>query len=495
MKKRTKIIAILLIFSMFFSFCGCFKSTDLDKVCKNKSEYIMNLTYNDVEHTVSAEQTIRYVNNTGKVLTNACFHLYANNFSNEAVNKPVSLNNISKAYPNGFSEGHIEIKKVLVNNKNTNFELLGDDENILNVLFNVALQPTALHEIYIKYVVEIPNVLHRLGYTEKTVNLANFYPIACVYENQDFVIDAYSANGDPFYSDIASYSVTINYPFGYEIASTGTKTISKDNNNNICKISAKAVRDFAIVLSKEFKMISQQVDGVSVNYFYYGDKKPETSLETCVKSVQTFNDLFGEYPYSSLDIVETGFLHGGMEYPNLVMISDNLETYEDYTYVIIHEIAHQWWYGLVGNNQYDYGWLDEGLAEYSCMLFYEKNESYGIDYQLLMQNALNNYQLFLDVYNQVYEKVETTMNRKLSDFATEPEYSYTAYTKAVLMHDALRNVLGTKTYLKCLKEYFEEYKFNFATPQNLIESFSNTSNKNLESFFNAWINGEVVFSA
>ncbi len=495
MNKNKKIIVFLLIFSVFLSFSGCFKTTDLDKICKNKNQYNMVLTYNDVEHTLSAEQVIRYVNNTGSVLTNACFHLYANNFSDGAINKPVSASNVTKAYPNGFSEGHIEIKKVLVNNKNANFELVGDDENILDVKFNVALQPTALHEIYIKYVVKIPNILHRFGYTDKSVNLANFYPVACVFENGKFVTDPYNSNGDPFYSDISSYSVTLNYPFGYEVASTGTKKVSKDNNNNICKISAKAVRDFAIVMSKQFKVLSQEVEGVVVNYFYYGDKKPEESLKTSVNSVKTFNNLFGKYPYSTLDVVETGFLHGGMEFPNLVMISDNLETYEDYTYVIVHEIAHQWWYGLVGNNQFSYGWLDEGLAEYACMLFYEQNEEYGIDYQVLMQNALNNYKLFLDVYRQVYEKVETTLNRDLCDFATEPEYSFTAYTKAMLMHDALRNVLGTKTYLKCLKNYFESYKFEIATPEDMILCFSNSSGKDLESFFNAWINGEVVFSA
>lgn len=495
MKKNKKIIAFLLIISMFFCFCACFKTTDLDKICKNKNEYKLSLTYNETEHTLSGEQIVRYVNNTGKVLTNACFHLYANNFSKGAVNKPVSENNISKAYPNGFSEGHIEIKKVLVNNKNANFELTGDDENILDVKFNVALQPTALHEIYIKFVVAVPNVLHRLGYTDNSVNLANFYPVACVYENNNFVTDAYNSNGDPFYSDIAKYDVEIKYPLNYEIACTGVKKISSDNNNKICKSSAKAVRDFAIVLSKNFKVVSEEIDGINVNYFYYSDKKPEESLKTCVNSIETFNNLFGKYPYESLDVVETGFLHGGMEYPNLVMISDKLDSYEDYTYVIVHEIAHQWWYGLVGNNQYQYGWLDEGLAEYSCMLFYENNSEYGKDYQTLIQNALNNYQLFLDVYREVYGKVETTMNRKLNEFPTEPEYSYTAYTKAMLMQDALRNVLGTKTYLKCLRDYFEQYKFLTVTPENLVSAFSESCNKDLTSFFNAWINGEVVFSA
>ena len=450
MKRFKNFIIIFVLSSICLTFFGCFNKSDLELIAKDKSQYNMQLTYNDIEHTLSAEQTVRYVNNTGKVLTNLCFHLYPNFFSSGATNKPVSSLDIQKAYPNGFSEGNVTIKKVLVNNKNANYEIAGEDQNILDIKFNIALQPTALHEIYIKYVVGIPNVLHRFGYSDVATNLANFYPIACVFENGEFNTSPYSINGDPFYSDISNYNVSITYPKEYVIASTGNKTIKESNNNHTCEIKAIAVRDFAMVLSKNFQMKTEEVNNVKVNYYYHSDIQPDNSLTTCVKSLQTYNQLFGNYPYQSLDVVETGFLYGGMEYPNLVYISDSLETYEDYTYVIVHEIAHQWWYGVVGNDEFAYGWLDEGLTEYSCMLFYENNPEYNIDYTKLIANALSNYQLFLDVYNQVFNKVETTMNRNLNQFNTQPEYVYTAYTKAMLLHDALRNILGTKTYLKCL---------------------------------------------
>ena len=491
MKKYIIFISCFLISICLF---GCFKTTDLEKIAKNKTSYNMNLTFDEKEHTLTGEQTVSFVNNTNQVLKNVCFHLYPNSFSSGAVNKPVSELNTLKAYPNGFSEGYIEIKKVLVNNKETTYEIIGEDEDILDVNFKIPLQPTALHEIYIKYVVEIPNVLHRFGYTDNSVNLANFYPIVCVYENNGYVTSPYNFNGDPFYSEIASYDVSISYPKNYTIASTGTKNISTSGISNKCKMQANAVRDFAIVLSKKFNVISQMVNNTQVSYYYYGDENAQQSLDTCVKSFKTFNNLFGKYPYSTLDIVETGFVYGGMEYPNIVFISDNLSSYEDYTYVIVHEIAHQWWYGLVGNNEYNYGWLDEGLAEYSCLLFYENNEDYNIDYNVLVSNALANYELFLDVYNQVFSKVDTSMNRSLDMFATEPEYTYTAYTKAMLMHDALRNILSTTTYLNCLKNYFNEFKFKNVTPLDMINSFSKTSNRDLTNFFNSWINGDVVFS-
>ena len=489
-----KILTIFLCFCFVFFYGGCASSSALDKIAKDKTTYNMNLTFNEREHSLTGEQIIRYTNNTTSVLNNLCLHLYPNSFSKGAVNKPVSELNMDRAYPEGFSDGYIEIKKVLVNNKETTYEITGEDEDILDIKFKIPLQPTALHEIYIKYFVEIPNVLHRFGYSNNSVNLANFYPIACVYENGGYNISSYNSNGDPFYSDIASYNVSISYPSDYVIASTGNKKISVSGNTAKCSITAKAVRDFAFVLSKKFKVLTEMVNNTQLNYYYYSDENAQNSVQTCVKTLKTFNELFGDYPYPTLDIVETGFVYGGMEYPNIVYISDSLSSYEEYTYVIVHEIAHQWWYGLVGNNEFDYGWLDEGLAEYSCLLFYENNIEYGIEYGKLIKNALENYQLFIDVYSQVFKQVDTSMNRKLNEYQTEPEYTYTAYTKSMLMHDALRNILGTKLYIKCLKNYFEEYKFCNVIPQNMIDSFSKTANRDLNNFFNSWIDGNVVFS-
>ena len=107
-----KILVLSIAFLFIFSFSGCFKQTDLDNIAKDKTEYNMNLTFDEKEHSLSGEQVVRYVNNTLDVLKNVCFHIYPNCFSSGAVNKPVSELNKQKAYSNGFSEGYIEIKKV-----------------------------------------------------------------------------------------------------------------------------------------------------------------------------------------------------------------------------------------------------------------------------------------------------------------------------------------------------------------------------------------------
>ena len=246
------------------------------------------------------------------------------------------------------------------------------------------------------------------------------------------------------------------------------------------------------MLSTKFNKLSEKVGNTIVNYYYYNDTNQDESLKTSCLALSSFNDMFGEYPYKVLNVVESNFVHGGMEFPELVLISDDLDTYEDYTETIVHEIAHQWWYGLVGNNEFDSGYLDEGLAEMSTALFYDANPSYNITYETTIENAESSYSLFIDVYTDVFGSVDTTMNRKLNEYRTEPEYVYMAYVKGVLMYDNLRQILGEKKFLKALKNYYETNKGTNVKLDDMIKCFNKTAKTDLSGFFDSWVNGKVV---
>ena len=92
----------------------------------------------------------------------------------------------------------------------------------------------------------------------------------------------------------------------------------------------------------------------------------------------------------------------------------------------------------------------------------------------------------------MYGSIDTSMTRSLGEFQTEPEYVYIAYLKGMLMFDSLRNILGEDLFFKCLKAYYSEYAFKEAKPENLICVFERVCGRNLETFFDSWINGEVV---
>ena len=464
---------------------GCGQNSETEN-----NSYEIKLAYDDEENKLLGEMTVNYYNNTGEELEFVCFHLYPNAFRENSSQSIVSLANYNRAYYNGKSYGDI-----IITDCNKEFSFIGEDENILKLDLSSTLAPNDIVILKIEFETLLPEINHRMGVGENTINFGNAVPILCVYENGAFDLNGYNSNGDPFYSEISDYSVQISFPEKYKIACTG-ELISEsiEDGNKLVSIKADNVRDFVFILSEKFEVLTQDVGNTTVSYYYYDDEKPEESLKTSVLSLQTFNELFGEYPYSTLKVVEASFVHGGMEFPNLVLISDSLFSYETYTTVIIHEIAHQWWYGLVGNDQYNYGWLDEGLAEFSTALFYEKNPEYNIIREEMTLRNQSNYKVFETIYTDVLGSVNTNFNRALDEFANEQEYVYTSYVKAYLMHDSLYEYLGEKKYLKCLKYYFSNNKYKFATPESLIACFEKASGRNLESFFYSWFEDKVIIS-
>ena len=493
-KKIKAMFFAIIIIGFTFLCSGCFATDFINKFGTNITEYNIDLKLQD-KKTLIGKQTVNYKNTTSNILGEIYFHLYPNSFSDIAVNKPVSKLYESKAYPNGLSYGKIEINDVNIGNDDCSYKLENTDNDILKVTLNSPLYPNDFVKIILDYKITIPNVLHRFGYNEKTINLGNFYPIVCVFDANGWDKNPYSSNGDPFYSGMANYNVTISYPNNYVLANTGIKTQSQEDKTSqtiTTKMYAKAVRDFAMVLSTEFNTKSQLVDNTEITYYYYGDEKSDESMDIAKKALTTFNTKYGKYPYSTLAVVETGFLYGGMEYPNLVMISDSLDKYDDYCITIIHEIAHQWWYGIVGNNEYDYGWLDESLAEYSVVVFYENNPEYEIMRDVCVKNAITSYTLFVDVYKDVFKQVDTSMNRKLNQFNTEPEYVYAAYVKGMIMFDDIRNLIGDKNFFDSLKNYYKKMGGQNATPENLIEIFEDTSHKRLKAIFESYLDGTAI---
>jgi len=485
-----KLFSLILISVLFLA--GCSISPTLDSVSKNLNTYKMIIEYNDEDKTLNASQTLTYTNNSNTELNEIYFHLYPNNFSEGAVNKPVGVLSSQKAFPNGESYGGIEILSSTSNSNSLTYSLEGIDRDFLKVSLSSPLAPTEKTTIELTYNVTLANINHRFGYGNNTINIANFYPVVAVYEDE-WILDPYNYNGDPFYSEMANYEVSLTAPNKLTLATTG-EIIGKNfgEEEATYEIKANAVRDYAFVLSDQFEVLTEQVGITTVSYFGYNDENPEEYLKASVDSLNTFNSLFGEYPYSTLNVVKANFVHGGMEYPNLVLISDDVTEKADYINVIVHEIAHQWWYGLVGNNEFRYGWLDEGLTEYSTNLFYRENPDYNINPDEIIKNTTSSFANFVELYTSVLGDVDTSMNRALNEYDTEPEYVYVTYVKGMLFFDEIRNILGHERFISCLQKYFETYKFKNVKPEHMLGSFEQTSHTDLSGFFDSWIEGKVL---
>lgn len=460
----------------------------IKKASKNLTSYAINATY-DADNTLSAEQTIEYINKTGDSLENICLHLYPRAFRNGATILPYTSLNKASCFPNGTSYGDISVSKVDINGESANFEFVGEDSDILRINLYKNLENKAKITIDINFELTIPNCTHRFGYYNGMVNLGNWYPIICVYKNGEWNTTPYYSTGDPFVSECSNYSVNIKYPNDYSCYGTGEQSV----NNNTSTFKALAVRDVALVLTNKSQCSQAQSGNTQVTYVGYAqDADIENNAKISAQAVDYFSETFGRYPYSSLVVVKSAFLHGGMEYPNIVIVSDNISETEEFNKVIVHEIAHQWWYGVVGSDQINSAWMDESLAEYSTCLFFEQFDEYNIDYGEQIMDATASYLLYVDVISSLNGKVNTRMNCAVNEYGNEYEYTYMIYVKGVIMFDSLREAIGKNKFEKALNKYYKKYAFKIATEENFIDCFNSVCNNNVTSFFSGWLEGTNV---
>lgn len=475
-------LSFLCLICCSVSLSGC------KKTVKVSSRYEITAEYAPKSGTLAGVAKLTYENCTDNEISTLKFQLYPNAYRENALYKPVSKACESAAYYAGESYGELVVSSV---NGAKNWEVMGEDENVLYAHLERSLFPGDKVVLDIGFMLKLAKVNHRTGITKNTVNLGNFFPILCGMKNGGFYENVYYSDGDPFYLDCADFKINLTLPKEYTVASTGEQ-ISEHilESKKVYTMYATNVRDFAIVLSDRFRIVEQKVGGTTLTYYYYDDKDPNATLATASESFTYFEKSFGEYPYGQYSLVQTGLCHAGMEYPCLSMISDALDA-EDKARVIAHETAHQWWYGVVGSDQTENAWQDEGLAEYSALMFFENYEKYGYTRESIVTEALKEYRSYYDVYGSVLGRTDTNMTRHLSEFISDYEYKCISYDKALVMFDTLRKSVGDKKFLSSLKKYYESNRYAIASPADMIGSFERTG-LDVHGFFESFLRGKAI---
>jgi len=357
------------------------------------------------------------------------------------------------------------------------------DDSVVYIPLSMPLKAGESREIELTFIAYVPELASRYGYYEGVYNLANFYPVLAVYENGGWTADKYFLWGECFYSVVSDYDVTISVPSDYTVISSGLSQKNETSDGqSTWKILASDVRDFAMTAGAGFEVVSDTVDGITVNSYYTdGDKsRGEISLEAGIAAVEVFNDTFGKYTYPELDIVATPLDSGGMEYPNLVMISDELDADPDkdgyLSVVVAHEVAHQWFYGLVGDDQYNEAWLDESFASY-CELLYMETFTQPQD----ILNEVNSLEESLTSEGIPETKEDYYINRAYSEFESDSAYTYTVYERGEVFLYRLREAMGTDLFNKALQDYFAEYIYQVATTDDFISVITEYADGNTDA--------------
>jgi len=221
---------------------------------------------------------------------------------------------------------------------------------------------------------------HIFGHNDYQTNLVDWYPFIVPYvPGQGWLLHPIAQVGEHLVYDLKIMDVTLRLNDTKRPVVIATSAPAELISDGLQYHLEKA-RSFAFSASEEFQTESTTVNGVVVTSYFYEseDSQGHTVLAEVAKALITYGMLFGPDLYPSLSVVESPFFDG-MEYDGLFFLSRDYYAAENGTVlnnlidIAVHETAHQWWYGSVGNDQALEPWLDEALATYSERFIYERN--------------------------------------------------------------------------------------------------------------------------
>lgn len=312
--------------------------------------------------------------------------------------------------------------------------------------------------------------------------LASAYPIVAIVRAGRWDIATPDTRGDLVNSETALYDVTLTAPADWTLATTGVAADGRlDAGMQTARFVSGPQRDFMIVAMK-LRAVTGSVGGTRVNAFYMpGDEAGgQVALRAAVSALQVFSDRFGAYPLAELDIVPVDagtFL--GVEYPGITLIERRLYrgNPRELEIIVAHEVAHQWWYSLVGNNVQTEAWLDEALASYAQVVYAEA--LYG---RAAAESQLDG---FRSSYRAVRaggrDAVVAQPNRKIRN------YFPIVYAKGALFFEALRQQIGDEAFERFLKDYYANHRYGIATAADVMGSAEAACSCELDQLYRDWI--------
>ncbi len=317
-------------------------------------------------------------------------------------------------------------------------------------------------------------------------SLAGFYPVlARNIAGIGWDRRPISSRGDFAVTATALYDVTVEAPVAWDLVSTGVRIASEPLSDGLRRerFVSGPQREFYLGATSTLDQVSTTVDGVRVvSHYQQGMASAgREALRVAAEALTSFNQRYGPYPLSEFEVVQgamTTFL--GMEYPGVVLIEQTLyrDAGRDLETTIAHEVSHQWWYSLVGNDAQGEAWLDEGLASYAQVIYYEQ------------QGELEFARAELDAYRDSYRRLQA--QGRDAPLATPPSalkgnYVSVVYDKGALFFHALRRQIGEAAFGRFLNGYFTASRYREIAGPDLLRAAETACSCELDQLYTAWV--------
>jgi hypothetical protein len=423
----------------------------------------------DLYH-VTAKEEVRYTDQEAQALDEIWFHLFPNILGGEITISDLSVDDRTVA---------------------AQYEL-GD--SLMRIPLSAPLQPNQSVIVRMSFTVRVPQDVERnygiLALADGVLALAHAYPMVAVYDEKGWEAEIPSPIGDVTYSDAAFYLVKVRAPKNLVIAATGREVRKEaDGEEQVVTYADGPARDFFLAASADYAVLSDARDGIVVNsYSRKSDHDgAQKALDGAMQAIHDYSQLYAHYAYSELDIVATPTLALGIEYPGEIAITNRIlvpnaafrgvpaSTYIEPT--VAHEVGHQWFYNLVGNNQLDEPWLDESLAQFATLEYFQTE--YGAAGAEGFRRSLEERWMRID-------SADLPIGQPVSAF-NSAEYSAIVYGRGPLFLEALQRRMGEGLFASFLKDYTTTHAWGIATTRDLKTLAEQECGCDLTALFDEWI--------
>lgn len=484
MKTSIKIMTAL---CLLLSMSGCMSSTKQTSKLKQPKalqtvhikKYDMNLTLDTKQKTLGGKVTMEVKNNTKDTLKELCLRNYA----------PSIMKSLK------WKQGKSELSSAWLTDSKEALALhTKKDPSVVYVdLQGHVLRPKDTLRISLRYQTDIPRKHHRFAYSDnkgkQIYQLSFCFPMLSMYENGAWVESPYIRGAESTYSEVCDYAITLHAPKDYMIAACG----DEKTKDGVTTIQAKQMRDMAIMASNYMKVKTETIDGIRVNNYmpiyeelddYY-----DVAMQSAKDSLHLYGKHFGAYPYKELDIVHA-FSNSYMEYPGLILLGypdlkriADIPELIDYTQLAsstAHEVAHQWFYAVVGNDQYKEPWLDESFAEYCEDMLYAHTKTPSYTKAIKLNRKANPH--FTGYISEkefqehmVLEISQNPFSSKINQPYNTYDISNDEYSSMIYDHGAsflyeLRKVMGDKAFFSMMQDYYQTYRFHIVKGQDFLRA-------------------------
>jgi hypothetical protein len=315
------------------------------------------------------------------------------------------------------------------------------------------------------------------GWTFDLIQAGEWYPSLVPYiAGAGWLTWEYRPVGDPTVYPLVNCTLIVRTEPEVTIVSG---SVPVRDQNGAWRFRMERARGIAFLASDRYESASAEANGIPVTSTYLPEHAAagQAALEIAVQSLLLFEELYGPYPYESLTVAENGFF-GGMEYTALASITD-------YAYLVYpggapsllhalvaHEIAHQWWYGAVGNDQTTEPWLDESLAFYSELLYFERYYPEAIDWW--WETRVSRYDPSGPVDATIYS------------YDDSERFILSMYGQAARFMRDLRALMGDEAFFAFVRDYYETFRWRMVTADDFFAAARRHTGEDLAPLLEAY---------